>query len=186
MRPLSLIGLLLLPCLASAQVDTILVRPLVLQDAIGLQLSRVQIFNAAMEAWSYTFGHEPGAVVEMTDADNGLLEGTARFNYRGDLLSEREETMGVITYHITIQADNGQCRIRITQFYHTGNRSAMGGGIDIGPLYAGDRPKTRIPSISIGTAQKLHADMCMQVTAQLRKVMNAFAARMRTAEAATK
>jgi hypothetical protein len=186
MRPLAIAALLLLPCLGLAQVDTVAAQPLVLRDAIGLQLSRMQVYNAAVRAWTYTFGQEPGAKVELEDAANGLLEGTARFNYRSSMLADREETMGVITYHVTIQAENGQCRIHISQVQHTGNRNAMGGGIDIGPIYAGARPKTRIRGISLGTAQEVHADMRMQVSAELRKVMNAFAARMRAAASTTK
>jgi len=186
MRPVAILALLLLPRLAMAQVDTARAQPLVLQDAIGLQLSRMQVYSAALEAWTYTFGQEPGAKVDLKDAANGLVTGTARFNYRSNLLASREETMGVITYHITIQADNGQCKVRISQVQHTGNRNAMGGGIDIGPIYDGDRPMTRIPGISLGTAQKVHADMRLQVSTQVRSVMNAFAARMRAASASTK
>lgn len=186
MRPLVILALLLLPFLAMAQVDTVPARPLVLQDVFGLQLSRMQVFAAADQAWAYTFGQEPGAKIELDDADHGLLEGTARFNYRSNILTDREETMGVITYHITIQAENGQCRIRISQVQHTGNRAALSGGIDLGPIYAGDRPRTRVPGMSFGTAEKVHADMRMQISAQVQKVMNAFAARMRTAAASTK
>ncbi len=186
MRVLPLFALLLLPCLTKAQTDTVPARPLILQDAIGLQLSRMQVYAAAQEAWAYTFGQEPGAKVDLKDAENGLLEGTARFNYRSNFLVDREETMGVITYHITIQADNGQCRVRITQITHTGNRNAMGGGIDMGPIYAGDRPLIKIPGMSLGSAQKVHADMRMQVSIQIHKVMNAFATRMRTAAATMK
>lgn len=186
MRPLAILALLLLPCLAMAQLDTVPARPLVLQDAIALQLSRLQVYSAILDAWTYTFGQEPGAKVVLKDAENGLVEATARFNYRSNILADREETMGVIIYHITIQADNGQCKVRISQVQHTGNRNAMGGGIDIGPIYEGERPMTRIPGISLGTAQKVHADMRMQVSTQVRNAMNAFAVRMRRAASTTK
>jgi hypothetical protein len=186
MRAFPALMAIALPFLAMGQADTAIARPLILQDAFGLQLSKARIFQAALAAWTYTFGLEPGARIELQDARNGLLEGTARVNYRNTGLTAREETMGVIAYRVTIQAENGQCRVHIAQFSHSGNRNAAGGGIDIGTLYLGDRPMERIRGISIGTAMKLHADMRDQAIAQVRKVMNAFAARMRTIAASTK
>lgn len=156
---------------------------LVLTDAMGLELSKARIHAAALEAWTFTFGQEPAARIDRQDKENGLIEGSARFNFRSSALGAREETLGSINYRITVQSENGQCRVRLARFEHTGNRNMRGGGVDLGTLYAGDRPPQRVPGISLGLAQRLHADMRAQVTERLGLVMKSFAARMRSAAA---
>ena len=156
-------------------------RPFVITDAIALPLSSAQIFNEALKQWRYTFGQEPGANLVMQDTATGTIQGTARINFRSSGLGSREETMGVITYEVAIQAENGQCRVRTSHFQHTGNRNSIGGGIDLGLLYAGDRPQEKIPGISMGTAQRLHADMCRRAQVHIGEVIKTFAARMRRA-----
>lgn len=156
-------------------------RPLVLTDAIGLPLSSTQVFKAALGAWPYSFGQEPGARLLLQDTVSGSIRGTARVNFRSTGLGSREESMGVITYDITIQAENGQCLVRINHFFHTGNKNAMGGGVDLGPIYAGERPPEKVRGISMGTATRLHEDMRKQAQAHVGEVMKAFAAGMRRA-----
>ena len=156
-------------------------RPLVLTDAIGLPMSSTQVFNAAVSAWAYSFGQEPGARLLLQDTVSGTIQGTARVNFRSTGLGSREESMGVITYNITIQAKNGQCEVRINHFLHTGNKNAIGGGVNLGPLYAGDRPPEKVPGISMGTATRLHADMRRQAQAHVGEVMKTFAAGIRRA-----
>lgn len=157
-------------------------KPLVFTQVTAVPRSRAQVFDAAVKAWEDSFGQEPGAQLIDQDRDNGIIEGAAWVNYRSTNLGSREETMGVIRYHVTIQAENGQCQVRVAHVEHTGNRQAMGGGIDMGQIYSGDRPNERIPGISRGTANALHADMRTQASDRINKVMRSFSMRMRAIE----
>lgn len=154
-------------------------RPLVINEAVALPLSMAQVQEAALAAWAFSFGQEPGASAVPVIVGPGQLEGSARFNFRSATLGSREQTLGVIQYQVSIQAENGQCRVRITQFNHAGNRHAPGGAIDLGTIYAGERPSGPVPGISAGSAARLHADMRTQVEAHVRGVAKQFAARMR-------
>ena len=156
-------------------------RPLVINEAVALPLSMAQVELAARDAWQYSFGQQPGAQLMLVDAGTGRVEGIARFNYRSSSVGSREQTLGVITYKISIQAENGQCRIRISHFLHSGNKNAPGGSVDLGAIYTGPRPSERVPGISLGTAQRLHQDMRTQVSAQVREVIKVFSSRMRQA-----
>lgn len=89
--------------------------------------------------------------------------------------------MGVVRYEVTIQAENGQCRVQVGHLVHTGNQSAPGGGVDIGMIYAAQRPQTSIPGISMGTANRLHDDIRAQVQARMDAVMKNFFSAMRRA-----
>ena len=154
-------------------------RPFVINEAVALPLSMAQVELAAREAWQYSFGQQPGAQLVSDDAGTGRVEGIARYNYRSATVGSREQTLGVIDYKISIQAENGQCRIRISHFIHSGNKNAPGGPVDLGTIYAGQRPAERVPGISAGTAQRLHQDMRTQVSAQVKELIKAFSARMR-------
>ncbi len=154
-------------------------RPLVLVETVALPLSMAQVEQAARKAWTWSFGQEPGAAM-LQGGENGRMEATARFNFRSSAVGNRLQTLGVINYHVTIQAANGQCRLRISQFNHTGNRSAPGGAINLGTIYESERPDERIAQISRSTATRLHEDMRTQVTAHLRTVVATFSARLRT------
>ena len=158
-------------------------RPLVITEAIALPLSLGQVEQAARNAWQYSFGQEPGARLMLDEAGSGRVDGIARFNYRSSSVGSREQTLGVINYKISIQAENGQCRVRISHFSHNGNKSAPGGSVDLGTIYSGPRPAERVAGISAGSAQRLHEDMRTQVSAQMREVLKVFSSRMRqTAE----
>ena len=164
---------------AHAQADAEAPGGLVLSDAIGLHLGRAQVFDAALDAWTWTFGQEPGAHVDQQDRTTGVIEGHARVNFRNKELASREESMGVVSYHVVIRADNGQCTIQVGRVVHTGNHSAQGGGLDVGPIYAGDRPAERLRGISRDHAQRLHAEIRDLVNERLQELMRAFAARLR-------
>lgn len=153
-------------------------RPLVLVETVALPLSMAQVEQAARQAWTWSFGQEPGAAI-LPGGESGRIEATARFNYRSSAVGSRLQTLGVINYHVTIQAANGQCRLRISQFNHTGNRGAPGGAINLGTIYEGERPDERVALISRSTATRLHEDMRAQVTARLRTVVATFSARLR-------
>ena len=164
---------------ASAQVDLGAGTLLTFSDAIALQLSKAQAFELSLQAWEYSFGQQPGATLLQVDTANGRIEGSARVNFRSTGLGSREATMGAISYRITVEARNGQCLVRIAQLEHTGNRSAPGGGVDLGPIYAGERPVRKTAGISQGTAQRLNADMRTQATGKVQEAMHAFASRLR-------
>lgn len=154
-------------------------RPLVVVESVALPLSMAQVEKAVRTAWPFTFGEEPGAKVLEDEPGAGRLEASARFNYRASTVGNRQQTLGVINYHISISAENGQCKVRIGQFAHTGNANAPDGPVSMGPLYEGARPPERVPGISLGTADRLHADMRQQVVAHVRAVIGRFAQRLR-------
>lgn len=157
---------------------------LVLNEVVGLHLSRNQIYDAALDAWTWTFGQEPGAHVDVQDRATGVIEGHARFNFRSQGITAREESMGPVTYQVVVRADNGQCTIRITRFVHVGNHNAQQGGLDLGPIYTGDRPNTRIPGYSLKFIQRLHAEVRDRLNERVGEVLRAFAGRLRRAGAA--
>ncbi len=153
--------------------------PLVITDAAALPSSSAQIFHNAVKEWTYSFGQEPGARLVQIDTAGGTLMGTARYNFRSTAVGSREESMGVITYEVAIQSQNGQCRVRIGHFVHTGNRNAPGGGVDLGTIYAGDRPPGKVAGVSAGTASRLQTDMRTQLQVHLELVLKNFLAAMR-------
>ncbi|MCC6840395.1 MAG: hypothetical protein IT230_09580 [Flavobacteriales bacterium] len=180
MRPFA--SLLLLACSTTAMTQPgpfPAPRPLVLVENVALPMSMAQVEQAARQAWPWSFGQEPGAAL-LQATGNGRIEGTARFNYRSSSVGNRLQTLGVIRYHITIQAANGQCQLRISQFTHTGNSNVPGGPINLGTLYEGTRPDVRVAQVSRSTATRLHDDMRAQVTAHLRTVIGSFSARLRS------
>lgn len=156
-------------------------RPLVITDAIGLPVSSAQLLLAATRAWPYSFGQEPGARIVAVDTTAGKIMGVARVNFRSSALGSREATLGVISYEILIEAENGQCRVRIGHLVHTGNRNAPQGPVDIGVLFAGDRPLERIAGVSMASANRLHADMRTQAQAHIAEVLKRFFAALRRA-----
>lgn len=156
-------------------------RPLVITDAVALPQSKAQIYAAALSAWDLSFGQEPGAKLTLRDTANKRIEAVARVNYRSSQLGSRQGSMGVINYIIIIQAENGQCRVRISHLSHVGDRNAPNGPIDLGTIYAGERPVGAVPGVSKGTAERLHSDMRAQATAHIGDVMKRFASAMRRA-----
>ena len=150
-------------------------------DAVGLPMSRGQILSSALDAWEYTFGQEPGAHLERVDKEIGVIEGTARLNYRSAMLLVREETMGSINYRVSITAENGQCILRVSNLVHVGNHGAQGGGIDIGTILSGDGPVARPPGVSPWHARGIHAEIRDRSTARIGELMQAFTARLRRA-----
>lgn len=150
-----------------------------LSEDIGLAMNKAQVLAAAQDAWSGSFGQEPGGQIVLVDADNGLLEGTARMNYRSRMLMGREETMGAIAYQVTVQATNGQCHVRIHDLRHTGNRGAKGGGINAGLIMEGSAPLEHYPGVGLNISKRMHADIREAATARLQETMRRFVARLR-------
>lgn len=179
MRLACSVPLVALSLAASSQPLDEVPRPLVVVESVALPLSMAQVEKAVRAAWPFTFGEEPGATVLEDEPGAGRLEASARFNYRASTVGNRLQTLGVINYHISISAENGQCKVRLGQFAHTGNVNAPGGAVSIGPLYEGARPLDRVPGVSVAAAARLHEDMRQQVVAHLREVAGRFAQRLR-------
>lgn len=154
-------------------------RLLVITEAVAFPLSAAQVEQAARQAWALSFGQEPGARIVQDGTGTGRIEGTARFNFKSTATGSRQGTLGVIDYQIGIQAENGLCRVRISDFSHTGNRHAPGGPVSLGRIYAGTRPRERVPGISLGVAQRLNDDMREQVGRHLSEVAKAFFLQLR-------
>lgn len=152
----------------------------ILSEDIGLAMNKAQVIAAAQDAWTNSFGQEPGGHLNLVDTENGLLEGSARVNYRSKLLMGREETMGTVVYQVTIQAKNGQCQVRVHNLRHTGNRSAQGGGIDAGTIMEGVAPLEHYPGVGLGVSRRMHADIREAATARLQEILRRFAARLRS------
>lgn len=146
-------------------------------------LSRTQLYDAALLAWQRTFGLEPAAKLGTADRPAGTIEGAARINYRSSLLTAREETMGVISYRVTIQAGNGECTVRITQLAHTGNRNAIKGGSSFGTLTGTTVPPGPHPGISYRNAVRIWADIKGAADAKVDQLIAAFGAVLRQATA---
>jgi hypothetical protein len=159
--------------------------PLVVTDAIGIQLSKAQVFQAAMASWAYTFGQEPDCRIMLVDSAVGIIRASARFNFRASTLASREETMGVVRYEVLVQAENGRCSVQVSHLTHTGNHNAPGGGVDLGTIYQGDRPSERIAGISLANAQRIHTDIRKQTQARISEVMKKFFAGLRRYGAAS-
>ncbi|MFT3885623.1 MAG: hypothetical protein QM724_09390 [Flavobacteriales bacterium] len=150
-------------------------------SVIGLDLSRAQIFDAALDAWTYTFGQEPGARLDHQDRATGVAEGQARINFRSKQLTAREESMGPISYQVVIHADNGRCSLLVLRLVHTGDHNALHGGLDIGPIRTGDVSDLWVPGYSRKLVQGLHTEIRGLASERIEKLMRAFEARMRKA-----
>ncbi len=143
-------------------------------------MSKAQIIVAAQDAWAASFGQEPASQLTLVDADNGLMEGTARMNYRSTMLMGREETMGTVTYQVTIQAKNGQCHLRVHNLRHAGNRTAKGGGIHMGVIMEGVAPEFHYEGVGIGPSRRMHTDVRNAAANRLGETSRRFAARLRS------
>lgn len=160
--------------------DAPVARPFMVYEAVALPMSAAQVMQAAQDAWPWTFGQQPGANLISTDPAEFRMEGVMRFNFKSSTPLARQSTLGVINYQVTITATNGACKVRATQFVHSGNKNAPGGPIDLGRIYAGPRPDERVPGLSKGSAQRLNDDMRQQLADHVHEVVRNFARRMRT------
>jgi hypothetical protein len=136
-----------------------------------------------MDAWTWTFGREPGASLRKSDRSSGVIEGVARTNFRSEMLVGREESMGVISYRIVIQVQAGVSRITVSELTHTGNRKTARGGIHLGALTRGSAPTQRVPGMSRANTQRLYAELKAHSDERLGALLQAFEARLRAAGA---
>lgn len=127
--------------------------------SIAVPLNGVKLFDKVNEAWTWTFGKEPGAKVLRTDRDGGLLEGSARVNFRSAQLLLREESMGIIQYHVVLNVRAGECRVTVNELVHTGNRTTARGGVHLGLLTRGTEPPKRVRGAGGSNAKRLYAEV---------------------------
>lgn len=147
--------------------------------SVAVPLNSVLLHDKALEAWSWTFGKEPGARLLRASREQGLIEGAARVNFRSQALALREETMGVIQYRVLISSQAGECRITVNELTHTGNRSTARGGVHMGRLLTGERPAGEVRGVSGATLRRIHAEAKAVAAARIQQVLQAFEARLR-------
>lgn len=147
--------------------------------SVSVPLNAVQLFDAASDAWTWTFGKEPGARVLSSDRSTGIMKGTARLNFRSQMLTGREESMGTVSYQLLIQIQAGECRITISELTHTGNRNTPRGGIHLMQLMRADADARRTEGLSRTNVERLHAELRNAATEHLTGLLQAFEARLR-------
>jgi hypothetical protein len=147
--------------------------------SVNVALNAVQLHDKALEAWTWTFGKEPGARLLSSDRTNGSLDATARFNFRSVMLTMREETMGVVQYKVTIRVSAGECRVMVTDLSHTGNRNTTMGGIHVGALMRATTVGRKVPGMSRSNALRLQQELQEAADDRIKALLNAFEARLR-------
>ncbi len=150
--------------------------------SISVPLNSVKLFDKATDAWNWTFGQEPGAQLLRSERENGILEGNARVNFRSQMLSNREESMGVIQYRIIINVKAGECRTTVTELTHHGNYKAPRNGVHLGLLTRSMAPLQRVPGMSRGNSIRLYTEVKELATQRVQELMRAFDARLRAGE----
>jgi len=153
---------------------------LTMARSISAPLNAVQLHDAAVDAWTWSFGKEPGARLLLTDRTAGTLKGTARLNFRSTMLTGREETMGTVSYTVSIQVQPGECRITIADLIHTGNKNTARGGIHLKQLMRSDEDAHRTSGMSRSNVVRLHQELRTASTEHLTGLLQTFEARMRS------
>lgn len=146
---------------------------------INVPLNAVLLFDRSLDAWNWTFGREPGAKLVLSDRGGGVIEGTARLNFRSAQLSLREETTGVIQYRAVISIKAGECRISISELTHTGNRGTPRGGLHMGLLARGDMPIKKVRGAAGASVRKAYEEIKQVSEARVLTLLQAFEARLR-------
>lgn len=146
---------------------------------MSFPLNAVQLHDRAAEAWTWTFGREPGAAMRRNDREAGILEGQARMNFRSEMLTLREETMGTVAYRVVVRTKAGECRVMVTELVHTGNRSAHRGGVHVGTLTTGELPAQRVQGMGRTTTARVHAELKLLATQRINQLLQTFEARIR-------
>lgn len=147
--------------------------------SMSIPLNAVHLFDEAQEAWIWTFGKEPGAKLLRADREDGVLEGSARINFRSTMLTGREETTGTISYHVQFQIRAGECRAVVTGLTHSGNRNTGRGGIHVGQLMRNDLDAPRTSGLGRANVVRLHAELREVATARVNSLLQAMEARIR-------
>lgn len=111
--------------------------------------------------------------------DEGVLEGTARVNFRSQRLWLRDESMGAIQYHVALHVKAGECKVNVNELIHTGNRNTARGGVHLGLLTQGDRPLKDTPGTSISGLQRTYAEAKEVAETRIHALLQMFEARLR-------
>ena len=146
---------------------------------MSIPLNGVQLYDQVLEAWTWTFGKEPGAKLLRSSREEGVLEGTARVNFRSMMLTGREETMGTISYTVHIQVRAGECRAVVSQFVHTGNLTTSRGGISLGRLLRDESTITTVRGLGHGNTVSLHAELRETATERIETLLRTMESRIR-------
>lgn len=180
LRPLTIVPWLLLALVVRSQpVVNSEDAAMTISRVVHLPLNAVKMFDQAQEAWTWTFGQEPGAALRRTERAEGVIEGGARLNFRSAMLTLREETMGTVQYRVTIQVKAGECRVQVSELVHTGNRAAMRGGSDVGLVVRGEGPVQKVRGMGRGNAVRLHEEVRTAASDRIHTLLKQFEARMR-------
>jgi len=147
--------------------------------SVSVPLNAAQLFNAASEAYTWTFGKEPGAKMLLTDKAKGTLKGTARMNFRSAMLTGREETMGTVSYVVLAQVSAGECRLTVTELVHTGNKNISRGGIHLKQLVRNDDQVYPAGGMGRSNLIRVHRELREASTAHITGLLQAFEARLR-------
>lgn len=152
---------------------------LTVSASVSVPLNHVQVLEKAREAWKASFGTEPGARLEPPDTDASTFDGVAYLRFRSEQLVGREETMGIITYRVQVQARNGTCHVLVTDFRHVGNREAFRGPTDVGLLTRNTAPPRKIKGMGRRNGQELWDDMKRVARLRAEELVAAFGANLR-------
>lgn len=147
--------------------------------SMSIPLNAVQLYDRTMEAWTWTFGKEPGAKILRTDRETGVVEGTARVNFRSTMLPGREETMGTITYDVQLHIRAGECRVVVSNLTHTGNKTTRIGGIHMRQLMRSDEDAPPCRGLGRSNAVRLHAELRETATARINLLLQTMEGRIR-------
>lgn len=153
--------------------------PITYTRAISVPLNALLLHDRAVDAWTWTFGKEPGAKALRVSREEGVLEGTARVNFRSERLWLRDESMGPIQYRVVLTVKAGECRVIISELTHSGNRTTARGGLHLGLLTQGDMPLKDSPGTSITGLKRTYSEAKDVADARITALLTAFESRLR-------
>lgn len=146
---------------------------------MSIPLNGLLLFDQVVEAWKWTFGNEPGAKILISDRESGVLEGSARINFRSELLPGREQSMGNVAYHVKFQIHAGECSAMVSGFVHTGNKNAYRRAVNMGQLMRNEDHVTHAVGLSHTFTVKLHAELRSLAETRINGLLQTMEARIR-------
>lgn len=147
------------------------------ERSVAVGLTMAQLHDHALEAWTWTFGTQPGGRILGMDRSAGTIDATARFNFRSTMLTMREETTGVVEYKVSIRMSSGSCRVEVSELTHTGDRGTTLGGVHAGVLMK-EPGGGRIRGMSRAHAVQLRKELAEASDRHIGAMLDAFFARL--------
>ena len=147
--------------------------------SVVVPLNGLLLHDKVADAWTWTFGREPGAKLLRTDRGAGLIEGSARVDFRSEMLMLREESMGSIKYHVLLNVSAGECRITVSELEHTGNRNTARGGVHLGRLTRALDPAAKVRGAGAANGRRLYAEVKAAADERITALLQSFEARLR-------